>query len=198
MREILFPVLGFLLDFILTWWWLFLPFLLFKFVKELYHYWREETWEETLPPALHLKIRVPSDSPRPFRAMENVYASLWQLHDPPNPREYWFEGQYQMSLNIELVSTEGDVHFYLRVPKSSRQIVDSALYSQFSDAEFMEVEDYKKKVPQNVPNKDWKMWGATMRLAKPDPYPIRTYQYFEPNPDSAKEEKRIDPRTIMF
>ncbi|MCH7604391.1 hypothetical protein IID24_00100 [Patescibacteria group bacterium] len=143
------------------------------------------------------EVIMPQDVVRPLKAMEAVFASLWQLYDPPNKREYWFEGQYQQNLSIEIVSTEGVVHFYLRFPEGNYQLIEAAVYSQYPDAELREVEDYTKKFPQDIPNKDWEFWGASYKLYKPDVYPIKTYsKFFELSPD-IKEEKRLNPMSLF-
>ena len=198
MGEVLFPILGFLLNFALTWWWIFLPFLLFPFLKEIYVFWREELWDESLPPYLFLKIKVPSDSPKPFKAMENVYASLWQVHDPPNPREKWIDGEYQLSVSVEMVSREGQVNFYLRVPRAIRHLVESAVYAQYPEVELEEAEDFTKVLPPDIPNKEWDLWGTNYILGKPDVYPIKTYVDFFEERASDKEEERIDPMALLM
>ena len=194
--QVLFPFLSFLRDVIITWWWIFLPFFLFPALWFFWRYWRQEVFD-LKEQSILLEIRMPQNVEKPLKAMENVFAGFWQMYDPPNPREWIFEGQYQMSFRLEVASTEGDVRFYLGIPKSSRQIMEAALYSQYPDAELIEAEDYTKAVPQNIPNKDWRMWGATYTLDKSDVYPIKTYsQFFEENPDT-REEKRVDPVSVL-
>jgi hypothetical protein len=190
------PILKILWDFLKVWWWVFAPFVLFSSFIGFWQWWRADIFDTTEPQML-LEFRFPQTVEKPLQAMENVFGGFWQIYDPPNTREFWFEGKYQMRLSLELVSTEGTVHFYLRIPKSSIQIIESALYSQFPDAELVEVPDYTKKVPQNIPSKEWKLWGAIFRLDKDNHFPIRTYPSFEPNPDT-KEEKRVDPMTVII
>jgi len=188
--------LSFFLKFLTTWWWVFLPFILYPLFKFLWIYWRQEVFDLKEPRIL-LEIRMPQIVDKPLMAMENVFAGFWQMYDPPNPREFWFEGQYQMSFSLEVASTEGTVRFYLYIPRGSRQIMEAALYSQYPDAELVEAEDYIKQVPQNVPNKDWRMWGASYTLNNPSPYPLKTYsKFFEANPDT-REEKRVDPVSVL-
>lgn len=189
------PFARILWDFLNMWWWVFAPFLLFGQFKWFWMFWRVDVYDATEPRIL-LEFRFPQNVEKPIQAMENVWGGFWQVYDPPNTREWFFEGKYQLSMSVEIVSTEGDVRFYARIAKSQRQIVESALYSQFPDAELIEVPDYVRKVPQNIPNKDWKLWGATFRLDKDNYYPIRTYPSFESNPE-AREEKRVDPMTII-
>lgn len=194
--EALLPFAKILWEFIKLWWWVFLPFLAFPEFKWLWIFWRiNDVYEPSEPRALY-EFRFPQIVEQPIKAMESVFGGFWQIYDPPNIREFWFEGKYQMNFSLELVATEGQVHFYIRIPKNAIQIIESALYSQFPGAELEEVEDYTQKVPQNIPNKEWKLWGATFKLDKGDYYPIRTYPSFEPNQDT-REEKRIDPMTII-
>ena len=144
------------------------------------------------------EIRVPQTIPRPMKAMENVFAGFWQLYDPPNRRERVLEGQYQYGMSIEIVSTEGEVHFYLRVPIGGEKLIESAVYAQYPDAELIVVEDYTQKLPQDIPNKDWEFWGASYKLAREDPFPIKTYPtFFEASPGD-KEEAKVDPMAMLI
>ena len=160
-------------------------------------WWREELFWNRLRYVIY-EIKIPRDVEKPIKAMESVFAGLWQLFDPPNPREVWIDGQRLVRLSIEIVSTEGEIHFYLRIPEVTRKSMESAIYSQFPEVELTEVEDYTKFVPQDIPNKEWDMWGTNFRLGRNDVYPIRTYPtFFEENPEG-KEEKRLDPMGILF
>lgn len=137
---------------------------------------------------------MPREVVRPLKAMETVFSGLWQLYDPPNPREKWLEGKVQLSLVLEIVSLGGDIHFFIRVPEGARKLVESSIYSQYPEAEISEAEDYTKYVPHDIPNKDWDLWGADYELLKEDVYPIKTYtKFFEERPEVTLEEKRIDP-----
>lgn len=98
-------------------------------------------------------------------------------------------GELPVSFSLELVSTEGTVHYYLRTLKGFRNLVEAHFYAQYPDVEIVEVEDYVKNVPKTVPNKDWDLWGAEFKLLKPDAYPIRTYKFFE----ESVTGKMIDP-----
>jgi len=140
---------------------------------------------------------MPEDAPRPFKAMEDVFVGMWQMHDPPNPREKWLEGKYQLSFALEIVSTEGNIHFYLRIPEGNRTLVESAIYAHYPSAELEVVEDYTKQIPQDIPSKEWDLWGTNYILERPSPYPIKTYsKFFEPTATD-KEEMRIDPMALL-
>ncbi len=150
-------------------------------------------------PRIILEVKVPRTAVRPLKAMEIVFSGLWQLYDPPNPREKWLEGKVQMAYGFEIISIGGEIHFYIRIPEGARKVVESTIYSQYPDAEISVAEDYTKLVPQNIPNKDWDFWGCDYQLIKPDVYPIKTYsRFFEERPDVVLEEKRIDPLSQLM
>lgn len=190
--DTLFLFSQFLWEFVKTWWWVFAPFLLWPHGRYFWLWWRSYKFDTSVR-RIVLELKMPPDSEKPLKAMESVFAGWWQMHDPPNFREKWLDGEFQLGFSIEMVSTEGEMHFYLRIPEESRRIIESSLYAQYPDAELTEVEDYVKAIPHNVPNKDWRMWGATYKLEKDNHYPIRTYSKFFEQDQRLEEEKRVDP-----
>lgn len=145
-----------------------------------------------------MEIKMPQDVQKPMKAMEDVFSGLWQMHDPANPREKWLEGKYQLNFSIEIVSTEGIVHFYMRIPEGGKQLLETSIYSHYPTAEIQVVDDYTKQIPLDIPNKEWELWGTSYMLEKPSPYPIKTYaKFFEPSPEG-EEERRIDPMTHLI
>ncbi|MDP2641228.1 MAG: hypothetical protein Q8P39_01655 [Candidatus Yanofskybacteria bacterium] len=197
---LIFTILAYIWEFIIAWWWLFLPFLLIKPALKFLLYWREEVYDNSVA-RMVLDIRIPSSEIlRPFKAMEAVFNGLWQVYDPPAVfREKWIEGQSTPSVSLEIASHEGDIHFYIRFARKDRKVVESAIYAQFPDAELTEVEDYvKTMVPPSIPNKEWDLYMADMAFVKPDVYPLRTYtKFFEPVPGE-KEALRVDPMGILL
>ncbi|TET83982.1 MAG: hypothetical protein E3J36_02550 [Candidatus Nealsonbacteria bacterium] len=175
-----------------AWWWLFLPFLLWKPFLYLWLWWRVELFFEKQRMIL-LEIKLPKESLKPIRAMEPVLAGLWQgFYDPPNFWEKWWDGKVILGFQFELISIGGEIHFFIRCPDYRRDILESHIYSQYPEAEISLAEDYTKNVPRSIPNKDWEMWASDYRLLKPNPYPIKTYREFETEAER-EEEKRVDP-----
>ena len=180
-----------------TWWWLILPFLLWGFLKYHYLYFIQEKWSKTVKYVL-LEIKMPKEVDKPIRAMEHIFAGLHgAVHSPPNWREKWIEGMFQLSLSLEIVSIGGKIHFYIRVPESLRNSIESNIYSQYPSAEISLADDYTKKVPQDIPNKDWDLWGTDLVNVKDEVYPIKTYKEFEVETEKI-EEKKIDPLSIFL
>ena len=152
-------------------------------------WYKEMTW-------IMLEIVPPSEILKPHRAMEDFYNVLWHIIDAPNWREVWCEGELVNGpfwYSVEIASFEGEIHFYLRIVREHRAAFESQLHAHYPDAEILEVEDYTKKAPKNVPSKDYEMYGEDFVLAAPDPYPIKTYKYFEIKPEETEEERRVDP-----
>lgn len=171
--------------------------MLWKPLTFLWLYWRQSLWNETIDHVV-LEISIPKEVPQPLRAMENIFSGLWPLYDAPNWKEKWIDGQFLLGLSFEIVGIGPEPHFFIRTPAFYRNTIESAIYSQYPEAEISEVPDYTKFVPQDIPNEDWDLWGTSFEMLKPDPYPIKTYsKFFEERPET-KEEKRIDPISVLL
>ncbi len=174
------------------WWWLPLPFILWKPFSFLWLWWRTDVWLKKKKFIL-FEVKIPKEILKPIRAMETVIDHLWQiLYDEPYWWEKWIEGKKGLSYSFEIVSIGGNLHFFIRTLETNRDAVEASIYSQYPEAEISIVDDYTKNIPADIPNKDWDLWGADYRLLKEDAYPIRTYKEFETERE-ALEEKRIDP-----
>ena len=127
--------------------------------------------------------------------MENFYTGLTGVWSTHNTFDIWVKGAYrQDTFGVELVSEEGRVHYYIRLLKKYRNMVESQIYAQYPEAQILEVEDYYNKFPKVIPNKDWDLWGADFTFVQSDPYyPIKTYDQFE---ESITGEM-IDPMAAM-
>ncbi len=128
------------------------------------------------------------------KAMEQIFAAA---HVPYSyglkfTEKYW-EGKEEYWTSFEIVGSNGEVHFYMRVPKQYRNLMESAIYSQYPEAELTEVNDYVKDMPHVLPNKIYDIYGDEQILRAPDCYPIRTYPMFE----ESVEERRVDPVAMI-
>jgi hypothetical protein len=127
--------------------------------------------------------------------MEAFFNAFWTSYDAPSDwRATFFEGKITVTTSFEIVSLEGVPHFYIRTPEMTRPLLESTLYAQYPDVELVEVPDYVATVPQDIPNKDWDLWGCDFAMTKPYVYPIKTYsEFWEEKPDMPDEIKRLDP-----
>lgn len=194
LQSIAFPLFRFLFEFALAWWWLFLPFFLFKRFKFHWGWWRTDRYLSKCAWTV-LEVRIPQEINNPFRRMEAVLAGMWQVKIGNNKREKWLEGKTQLGVSLDIVSIEGKTHFFVRSENGDLELVKTSIYSQFPEAEITPVEDYAKQVPSDIPNKEWDLWCSMYKFVKPDAYPIKTYkEFFEEDPTVSEDEPiRVDP-----
>lgn len=186
-------ILSYFWQLVKAWWWLPLPFFLWKYFLYLWKWWRTEIWFKTVYKPILLEIKLPREVVKPIRAMENVLAAIHgAVYHPPDRWERYIDGQVQTGLSFDIVSIEGEIHFYIRFHQDYRQAVEAAIYSQYPEAEITQVEDYIKFAPHDIPNKDWDLFASDYQLAKPKPYPIKTYRQFETEQER-EPEKIVDP-----
>ena len=126
-----------------------------------------------------LAINVPRDSEQSPMAVENIFSVLSGTVKIPNFKDKWIEGQEYRIFSLEIVSIDGYIQYYIRTNVRYRNMVESAIYAQYPDAEIFEAEDYTKAVPDEMPHDDWDMTGDEYRLQKAEHFPIRTWQMFE-------------------
>lgn len=192
-------ILKTILDIVKNWWWVPLPFLLWRPFLFLWLSMKRESWASKQK-MIMLEIKTPKDVLEPIKAMEEVFSALWgALYSPPDPWEKWMEGECSFSYSFEIASIGGNIHFFIRIPDAARDAVESAIYSQYPEAEIFLADDYTKFVPRDIPNKEWDFYGTAYKMMKDDIYPIKTYsKFFEEKPDIIKEEKRIDPLSTLI
>ncbi len=146
-----------------------------------------------------LEIVPPKEVFKSPQAMELVLNTLhggdatnWFL-------KYW-KGELSQYYSLEIASIEGKIHFYVRFHKKFRKAFEAQLYAQYPQAQVKEAEDYTKSVPQYTKDGPINVFGYTLGLNKPDPYPIKTYVDYglDRAIGSLDEEQRIDPITPIL
>jgi hypothetical protein len=168
-------------------WWIILPPVLFFVAFELWMLYIQTRWANAIKWVL-LELKIPRDIVKTPKAMEQIFFGMFSLHQSLNLIARYWAGEFQPSASFEIFGHSGGVQFYLRLPTKFRQMAESLIYSQYPQAEITEVEDYALRY-HDLPNAERDVWGTELILAKPAPYPIRTYEYYE----EQKEEKRLDP-----
>lgn len=158
--------------------WPFLGLLFVIGVRDLYLYWIRGKWGSKHK-FIMLAIDIPRGNEQSPKAVENMFTYFAGAHGSINFFEKWFEGLYQKSFSFEIVSLEGYTQFIIRTPIEWRNLVESAVYSQYPDAEISEVEDYTNFVPHNVPDEEYDFWGVEFVQGAPSAYPIKLYKEFE-------------------
>lgn len=155
------------------------------------HLWFPHIWGHfgRLQKKVILEIIPPRDVEQSPLLMESFFAGLAGSEKSNSTYETWIVGEFPASYSLEIVSTEGNIHFYIRCWQNYRNLVEANFYAQYPGVEIVEVEDYTKMIPKTAPNKDWNVWGTDFVLTKPDVYPIRTYKKFE----ESVTGKMLDP-----
>ena len=147
-------------------------------VRDLYLSWIRGKWSLTHKNII-LAIDIPRGNEQSPKAVENMFTYLGGAHGSISFFEKWFEGVYQKSFSFEIVSIDGYTQFVVRTPLEWRNLVESAIYSQYPDAEISEVEDYVNAVPHNIPDEEYDLWGSEFVQGAPAAYPIKCYREFE-------------------
>lgn len=170
-----------------AWFIIVIPFLWFLF-KNLWGRHAALGWLMTQNDIL-LEVIPPQDIEKSPKIMEGFFNALSATDAGMNMFWKYALGKMNPYFSLEIVGTEGIVHFYIRTPSAFRDLVESALYAQYPGVEIIQVEDYTNNVPEVIPNDEWTLWGTDLTLLKEDAYPIKTYKYF----DEDVTGKMIDP-----
>lgn len=158
-----------------TWW-----FLIFVFIGIIYYIWLINKRAQYAGAINHifLAVTVPEDNEKNPKYMEQVFTGLHAIKSGPTFVDKWFKGKTQDMFSFELVSIGGSIRFLIRTPEYFRDFVEANIYAQYPEAEIMKVDDYAQFIPKEYPDDKYDVFGAEFTLAKPDPYPIKTYKYF--------------------
>ena len=120
-----------------------------------------------------------------FGAFQQKYAGSWLTKLTQGTVRTWF--------TIEMVSLEGEVHFYIRCLRIFKHLIESQIYAQYPGIEIREAEDYVQVIRYGI-DKDWgNIWGGQLELTEEDAYPIKTYVDYGLDNESLKEEVKTDP-----
>lgn len=154
-------------------------------LKTMWIDWRQTLFHINRRHFIILAIDVPRDNEQSPKAVENIFSNLYGIIlSRNNLYQQWWEGRHQDYFSMELVSIEGYVQFLVYTMEEYRDIVESAFYSQYPDAEITQVEDYvygQNREFKNMkwPNKTHDIFGTEYVLAKPNAYSLRLWRDFE-------------------
>jgi hypothetical protein len=161
-------------------WWILLPVIAGIIFAELWEQHKRAMFHQSITWKV-LELKVPQNILKTPKAMEQIFSAAY------------LEGEKHW-MSFEMVGRAGASHFYLRIPSQFRNMMESAVYAQYPDAEITEVDDYVKQMPKVMPNQEFDLYGVEQGLAKDAWLPVRTYANFE---DSV-EERRIDTIALLM
>jgi hypothetical protein len=143
-----------------------------------------------------LEIKLPPEVTKSPQAAELMLVTLHQTSGETTVIDrYWF-GKRRMWFSLEMVSIDGNIHFFIWTRTFWKNAVEAAIYAQYPEAEVYEVPDYTLRVMFDP--KKMSLWGVEFKLTKEDPYPIKTYVDYGLDKADLKEEYKVDPLTPLL
>lgn len=123
-----------------------------------------------------LMLEIPRENDKKELAAEQLFASLHGILR--DRKELKNSGGVQEHLSFEIVSTAGQIRFYVWVPKVLQSFVEGQIYSQYPTVQIYKMnEDYadgRNKYPVN--------YMAELNLVENEALPIKTFDTFEVDP----------------
>ncbi len=144
-----------------------------------------------------IEIKIPKDIKKTPLAMEVVLAAFYQKSTGPWTDQL-FKGRVRDWFSLEIVSIEGSIHFFMRMPSAYKNFIEAHIYAQYPSAEVYEVSDYARRIDYRDKNSSWQPWGLEYILTEEDPLPIATYKDFGLDKEGVKEEEKVDPLASML
>ncbi len=159
---------------------------------------RRAQWAAENANFMLLAIDIPRENIQSPKSVENMFSYIAGAHSSFNLIEKYWEGKWQLYFSFEIVSIEGYTQFLIYTPVDFRDLVESAVYSQYPDAEITEVDDYTAGFPTRFPDEKYDLWGTEFILAKNHMLPIKTYLDFEHQFGKESETHFRDPLATLM
>jgi hypothetical protein len=168
-----------------------------------------------------LEIKLPREITKSPLATETAITGFLQSAGASTVYARNFEGKVPHFGSLEIASIEGVIHFYIRVQRRFRALMETNFYAQYPTIEIIEAEDYTKLIHFHHLSTDTNAWAMNYRTGekweptdpetgkpypgkngknyemKADFLPIKTYVDFGLDKDP-KEEYKTDPLTQML
>ena len=136
-----------------------------------------------------LEIKPPRNLVKTPLAME---AFLSSIHLSGGEATWYarFKGGIRPFWSLELVSMEGQIHFFIWTRAALRRLIESQMYAQYPGVQIVEALDYTRLI--SATPEEWGIWGCDFVHTAKDPLPIKTY--IEYGLDKVqKEPEQVDP-----
>ena len=123
-----------------------------------------------------LILEIPKTNDKKELAAEQMFASLHGILR--DKEELKANGGHQEHLSFEFASVNGQIRFYVWVPRTLRSFVEGQIYSQYPTVQIREAEeDYVAHERDHTVT-----YTADITLTDKDVLPIKTFQSFEVDP----------------
>jgi hypothetical protein len=149
-----------------------------------------------------LRLHLPQEVFKSPEAMEAVLAQIHNVNSPDNFMQSWIDGKTPLTYSLELVSTGGEVMFFINVPtKKTKNAVEAQLYANYPGIEVTEEQhDYTDEVvwdPSRYEYMSFHMGKKVKPGSDDDVLPIKTYIDFGLD-KLPKEEEKVEPMAAML
>jgi len=145
-----------------------------------------------------LEVKIPKEIHKTPLAMEIMLNALYQSSGKIVWWDKYWKGKVKDWFSLEMVSLDGNVHFFIRTGAFYKNVIEAQLYAQYPDIEIHEVPDYTRYVDYRGKKGEWEMISSEYTLSKEDAYPIKTYVDYGMDKEGVKEEFKIDPITSII
>jgi len=167
-------------------WWLIIPLALFIYFRKIYQGYKKQIAKPAEEdPLIYLELKFSSDSfKQPVTSMKNFFENLKNIKIKDDKK-----------VVFEIICCKNQLRYLCILPKSLKDLIEVAFYSQYPDIKINEISDFVCQLPPNIPNNNFDIWGEEYKLKKESIYQINT---IKSDIISDKDSKVIDPITILL
>lgn len=122
-----------------------------------------------------LLLQVPRNNEKKELATEQVLAAIHGLLTKAETMSF-FASTVHEKISFEIATLNGRICFFIWTPEHLKQYVQDQVYAQYPSVHISEVEDYA------LHNQNSVNMTCELKLAAPDPLPIKTFPSFEVDP----------------
>ena len=143
---------------------------------------------------VYLEVRVDELNEKSPVAMEQIFSSLHAMQQSFSLGETW-QGRVPLVFSAELVSIGGRVSYFFKLPERYRNMLESAVFAQYTKAEIREVQDYLANLPQNFDpvTSEFEMWGTQLIKRANNALPLRTYRQDDSYFEHSSQKSTVEP-----
>lgn len=166
-------------------WWIIIPLALFIYFLKIFTKYQTQVKKLDDDPLIFLELKFSIDSfKQPVTSMKNFFENLKNVKLKDGRR-----------IVFELFCFNNQLRYIVITPKSLKDLIEVAFYSQYPDIKIIESLDYLSTLPPNIPNNSFDVWGEEYKLKKENIYQINV---IKSDIVSEKDSKIIDPVTILL
>lgn len=175
-------------------WWLLVPIFLASIFWKLWIFHIQTKHINGLKWIL-LRVKTPQDIAKTPKAMEQIFSAVHGSYSfGIKPMDKYWRGVVEDWHTFEIIGDASGVRFYIRTTEGYRNMIESAVYSQYPGAEIEIVDDYINDLPVLVPNDSYELFGSEFILTRDDGYPIKTY----PELEAMEKEEKLDSLATLL